>query len=63
MLARLYDELKAREVELRLVEVHATQRDILRAEGLEKLVGPIHRAFSLVDALAEINANPPTKPA
>ena len=60
MLIRLHDELKARQIELLVVEAHASERDILRAEGLEHLVGPIQREISLVDALAAIGkANPP----
>ncbi len=55
MLARLHDELQAQSVGLRIVEAHATERDILRAEGLEHLVGPIDRQTSLTDALAEFN--------
>ncbi len=59
MLARLHDELQAQSVGLRIVEAHATERDILRAEGLEHLVGPIDRQTSLTDALAEFNRTTP----
>jgi high affinity sulfate transporter 1 len=59
MLARLYDELAALGIGLHIVEAHASQRDILRAEGLEKLIGPIQREFSLADALAEFNHKSP----
>jgi len=55
MLARLYDELKPQNIGLRIVEAHATERDILRAEGLDHLVGPIQRQTSLTDALDEFN--------
>jgi len=54
LLARLHDELKAMNIELLVVEAHATERDILRAEGLEKLVGPIDRHISLADAIADL---------
>jgi high affinity sulfate transporter 1 len=57
MLVRLHDELKAIGIELRIVEAHARQRDLLRAEGLDKLVGPIHRRASLADAVAEFLGN------
>jgi len=57
MLARLHDELAAAGVELLIVEAHATERDILRAEGLEKLVGPIDRHVSLADAVADLHRN------
>jgi MFS superfamily sulfate permease-like transporter len=53
MLARLHDELEARKIEMLVVEAHGTQRDILRAEGLEKLVGPLQRTVLLADAVAE----------
>jgi len=53
MLTRLHDELKTLGIELRIVEAHAKQRDILRAEGLDKLVGPIHHRVSLADAVTE----------
>ncbi len=59
MLARLFDELKTMGIELLVVEAHATQRDILRAEGLDKLVGPIHRETSLADALADLKKENP----
>lgn len=61
MLARLYDELKTMGMELLVVEAHATERDILRAEGLDKLVGPIHRETSLTDALADLKKADPLK--
>ena len=61
MFAHLYEELKTMNIELLVVEAHATQRDILRAEGLDKLVGPIHREISLVDALAELKKENPQK--
>jgi len=53
MLARLHDELEAQHLELLVVEAHGTQRDLLRAEGLEKLVGPLQRDVLLADAIAE----------
>ncbi len=61
MFARLHDELKLLNIDLLIVEAHGTQRDILRAEGLEKVVGPIHRETSLADALAELARNHPAK--
>ena len=62
MLARLYEDLKARNIGLRVVEAHATERDILRAEGLDHLVGPIERKTSLNDALAEFNRSQSASP-
>jgi high affinity sulfate transporter 1 len=55
MLARLHEELKPLGVQMLIVEAHGTQRDILRAEGLEKLVGPIDRHISLAEALASFD--------
>ena len=55
MLTRLHEELKPLGVQMLIVEAHATQRDILRAEGLEKLVGPIDRHISLAEALASFD--------
>jgi sulfate permease, SulP family len=51
MLVRLYEELQGMQVKLRIVEAHAELRDILRAEGLDKRVGPIERRESLVDVV------------
>jgi len=67
MLARLSDELKAQGVGLRVVEAHATERDILRAEGLEKKVGPLQRDVLLADAVVEFertktSTNPQIRP-
>jgi high affinity sulfate transporter 1 len=53
MLARLHEELNAMGIKLRIVEAHATLRDMLRAEGLDKLVGPIERRESLADVAGE----------
>lgn len=53
MLARLHEELKVLAIDMRIVEAHASQRDILRAEGLDKLVGPIHRRSTLIEAVGE----------
>jgi len=55
MLVRLHDELQALNVGLRIVEAHGSQRDILRAEGLDKLAGPIQRDIFLTDVLADFN--------
>ncbi len=51
MLARLNDELAKQHVSLRLAEVHATSRDLLRGEGLEAKVGSIDRFTSVADAV------------
>jgi MFS superfamily sulfate permease-like transporter len=54
MLAALHEDLKKREVQLRLVEAHATVRDLLRAVGLEEQVGYLGRHMSVEQAIAEL---------
>jgi high affinity sulfate transporter 1 len=61
MFAQLHDELKLLGKQLLLVEAHATLRDILRAEGLEELIGPIHRGTLLTDALETFAKTNPAK--
>jgi len=51
MLAKLATELAARSMTLRLAEAHASVRDILRAEGLDRLAGPISRRISVMDVV------------
>ena len=61
MLVRLNEELETSGIDLRIVEAHGTQRDILRAEGLEQLCGPIKRRISLADAVAEFTSGRQTE--
>ncbi|HVM96829.1 MAG TPA: STAS domain-containing protein, partial [Candidatus Acidoferrales bacterium] len=51
MLESLSDELAKRGCALRLAEVHATTRDLLRAEGLDAKVGGIDRFTSVADVV------------
>jgi len=51
MLKQLHAELARRGITLRLAEAHASVRDILRAEGLEGLVGHVSRRTGLADAV------------
>ena len=53
MLATLHAELQAAGIRLRLVAAHATVRDILRAEGLEELVGYFGRRIAVADVIDE----------
>lgn len=53
MLAALQKDLASRGVQLRLVEAHARNRDLLRAEGLEEQVGYFGRHLSVAQAVAE----------
>lgn len=51
MLADLSDELEKRHIALRVAEVHATARDLLRTEGLEAKLGDINRFTSTGDVV------------
>ena len=51
ILRRLEEELAAKDIEFKVVEAHGPVREILRAEGLEQLVGTISRRNSLAQAL------------
>jgi high affinity sulfate transporter 1 len=53
MLRRLQEELAGAGVDFKLVEAHASVRDLLRAEGLEERVGAITRRASLAELVAE----------
>jgi anti-anti-sigma regulatory factor len=55
-LVALYKDLKARGVQLRIVEAHAQARDLLRAEGLEDQVGYFGRHMSVEQAIIEHDA-------
>jgi sulfate permease, SulP family len=51
MFAALHTELQAATTKLRLVNAHASVRDILRAEGLETLVGFVGRRATIANVL------------
>lgn len=53
MLRRLDEELNTAGIDFKIVEAHGPVREILRAEGLEPLVGAITRHATLADAVAE----------
>ena len=53
MLRRLHQELAGANLDFKIVEAHGPVRDILRAEGLEELVGAITRHSSLADLVDE----------
>jgi MFS superfamily sulfate permease-like transporter len=53
LLKALHKDLAARHVQLRIVEAHASARDMLRAEGLEAQVGHIGRRTSVDEAVGE----------
>jgi sulfate permease, SulP family len=57
MLAGLHRDLAKRGIGMRVVEAHATVRDLLRAEGLEEQIGYLGRHMSVDQALAEFQAN------
>jgi MFS superfamily sulfate permease-like transporter len=56
MLAKLSDDLAERDAVLRLVEIHAEARDLLRAEDLEAKVGRIDRFTSVADVVEGFEA-------
>jgi high affinity sulfate transporter 1 len=56
MLVALNRELQALGIRLRLVAAHAKVRDVLRAQGLEELVGYFGRRISVADAIDEFQA-------
>src|SRR6185295_19518798 len=51
MLARLGDALAARGAVLRVADARGETRDLLRAEGLERRIGPVERFSSVADML------------
>lgn len=59
MLSTLQRDLSSRGVRLRLVEAHANNRDLLRAEGLEEQVGHLGRLSTVDQAVAEFEAGIP----
>ena len=61
MLAKLSDDLAERGATLRLTEIHAEARDLLRAENLEGKVGPINRFTSVADVVEGFDAQQQTK--
>lgn len=56
MLRVLHTELAKRGVKLRIVEVHAKSRDLLRLDGLEDQVGYLGRHMTVEQALLESDA-------
>ncbi|WP_425614003.1 SulP family inorganic anion transporter [Anatilimnocola sp. NA78] len=52
MLRRMHEEFAACGIDFKIVEAHGPVRDVLRAEGLEELVGPLTRFASLAELLA-----------
>jgi high affinity sulfate transporter 1 len=62
LLAGLHRDLRKLDVQLRVVEGHASVRDLLRAEGLEEQVGYLGRHISIDQAIAEFQAGRPESP-
>jgi high affinity sulfate transporter 1 len=54
MLARLHADLARKGTRLELVEAHGAVRDLLRAEGLERLVGDLSRRRSLDEVVSSL---------
>ncbi|WLD10102.1 sodium-independent anion transporter [Planctellipticum variicoloris] len=61
LLSALQRDLAARGVQLRIVEAHARNRDLLRAEGLEGLVGHLGCLQSVDQVVAEFEFESPHK--
>jgi high affinity sulfate transporter 1 len=59
MLLELQTELAKRGISLRLVEAHASARDILRIEGVEDRVGRISRFATTADIIEDFQKNAP----
>jgi MFS superfamily sulfate permease-like transporter len=57
MLLELQTELAKRGVILRLVEAHASVRDLLRIEGAEERVGRIDRFETVADVIEHFQKN------
>jgi len=57
MLAKLSEDLAERDAALRLAEIHAESRDLLRAEDLEAKVGRIDRFTSVADLVDRFETN------
>lgn len=53
MLRRLHEELRSSQINFKLAEAHGPVRELLRAEGIEELVGSISRRGSLEALLDE----------
>jgi anti-anti-sigma factor len=62
MLSDIQEELKSRGARLKLVEVHAEVRDLLRAEGLEEQVGKISRRHNMTEVIDEFLSEEPATP-
>jgi MFS superfamily sulfate permease-like transporter len=59
MLAKLSEDLAEHNAALRLAEIHAETRDLLRAEDLEAKVGRIDRFTSVADAVDRFETEKP----
>jgi hypothetical protein len=53
MIAGLARAFAARGIDFRVVEAHASARDMLRLEGLEQLLGPISRRTTVGQAVKD----------
>jgi high affinity sulfate transporter 1 len=62
MLRRLHEEFTGSGIDFKIVEAHGSVRDLLRAEGLEDLVGSITRYSSLAALLDDGDRAPSAAP-
>ncbi len=57
MITALHEQLSSMGISLRLAEAHASVRDILRKEGLEKRVGEISRHITVTEIVDSFQSN------
>jgi len=62
MLKALNDALAKMGIRLRLAQARAGVRDVLRAEGVEELVGYFGRRINVADVVDELQANGSPQP-
>ena len=53
MLLHLSNQLKEKNIQLKIVEALSNVRDILRKQGMEEIIGHISRKVSINDAVQE----------
>jgi anti-anti-sigma factor len=53
MLLQLSNQLKKKNIQLKIVEALSNVRDILRKQGMEEIIGHIGRRVSIEDAVQE----------
>jgi len=57
MLKALHEALAKMDIRMRLAQPRAGVRDVLRAEGLEKLFGDFGRRINVADVIEELQSS------